>query len=93
MRPKKHYDELIELFASIENKKEANILLQDLLTPQELDAVCERWQLVQRLSKGDPQRDIAKELNISISTVTRGSRALQYGSGGFLHFLKKLKKT
>lgn len=67
--------------------------MADILTPQELASVAERWQLIQELHKGTPQRDIAKKLNLSISKITRGSRMLQYGSGGFSLFLKKLKKT
>jgi TrpR family trp operon transcriptional repressor len=90
--PPKHYRELCELFASITSPQEADKLLQDILTPQEIDSLVERWQLIQLLSKGIPQRQIAEKLNISISKVTRGSRMMQYGSGGFAHFLKKLKK-
>lgn len=85
----KHYRELCELFASIDSPKDADVLLKDILTPQELDSLTERWQLVQMLAKGVPQREIAEKLNISISKVTRGSRALQYGTGGFQTFLKK----
>ncbi len=88
----KHYKDLCALLASIESPKEADQLLQDLLTPQEIDALAERWQLIQLLAKGMPQREIADTLKISISTITRGSRALQYGSGGFKKFLEKLGK-
>lgn len=90
--PKKHLKDLYPLFISVKTEKEAKMLLEDILTPQELESVAERWQLVQELHKGTPQRDIAKKLKISISKITRGSRALQYGSGGFAHFIKKLKK-
>ena len=90
--PQKHYKELCTLFSSIETEKEADRLIQDLLTPQEIGSLAERWQLIQMLAKGVSQRGIAQTLNISISTVTRGSRAFQYGSGGFKYFLKKLKK-
>jgi TrpR family trp operon transcriptional repressor len=90
--PEQHYKELCELFASIESTKDADRLLQDMLTPQELESLAERWQLVQLLAKGMSQRDIAEKLQVSISKVTRGSRVLQYGEGGFLYFLKKLKK-
>lgn len=90
--PAKHYRELCELFASVENEKEADKLLQDILTPQEIDSVAERWQLVQELAKGTPQREVAEKLSVSISKITRGSRVLQYGSGGFQHFLQKLRK-
>lgn len=91
--PERHYRDLCELLASIETSKEASVLLKDLLTPQEMESLAERWQLVQLLAKGISQREIAENLNISISKVTRGSRVLQYGAGGFLHFLRKLKKA
>ena len=90
--PPKHYKELCALLSSIESQKEADQLMQDLFTPQEINTLAERWQLIQLLAKGTPQREIAEKLHISISTVTRGSRALQYGSGGFKRFLSKLKK-
>ena len=85
-----HQQELYRLFAVVDTPKEAEMLLQDLLTPQELASLSERWQLIQKLHAGEPQRDIAQELGVSISKITRGSRMLQYGSGGFAYFLKKL---
>lgn len=90
--PVKHYRELCRLFASIKNEKEADRLLQDILTPQEIDSLAERWQLIQELEKGTPQREISEKLKVSISKITRGSRVMQYGAGGFKHFLSKLKK-
>lgn len=72
-------------------RKEWEALLQDLLTPQEREAMEERWQLVQLLAKGMPQRTIAKTIPVSISTITRGSRALQSGTGGFLMALKRIR--
>mgnify|MGYP001574402701 CR=1 FL=1 len=89
---KKPYKELCELIASVKDQEEAHLLLQDLFTPQERDVLAERWQIIQELAKGTPQRQIAEKLSTSISTVTRGSIAFQYGSTGFHHFLKKLKK-
>ncbi|MDD4287559.1 MAG: Trp family transcriptional regulator [Candidatus Peribacteraceae bacterium] len=91
--PQKHLRDLYALFSSVRSQVEAEKLLADILTPQELASVAERWQLIQELNKGTPQRDIAKRLNLSISKITRGSRMLQYGSGGFGLFLKKLKKA
>lgn len=86
---KRYLDELYQLFTKIRTKKEAEMLLKDILTPQELDSVAERWQLIKRLSKGLPQREISKDLKISIAKVSRGSRALKYGTGGFDLFLKR----
>jgi len=54
--PKRHYRELYELIFAIENEKEAEMLLKDLLTPNELASLAERWQEVQLLAQGVPQR-------------------------------------
>jgi Trp operon repressor len=90
--PPKYYRELYELIASVKTAEEARLLLSDLLTPQEMDSMAERWQLVQLLAKDMPQRDISEKLGISISKITRGSRVMQHGTGGFAHFLKRLKR-
>ncbi len=82
--------ELYRLFASIDDVDEAEMLLKDILTPQELDSLAERWELIQALASGIPQRKIAEKYGVSISKITRGSRMLQYGTGGFEHFLRKL---
>lgn len=87
-----HLQDLYALFASVDSLEEAEKLLHDLLTPQEMESLSERWQLIQQLDAGTPQRDIAADLGVSISKITRGSRMLQQGSGGFRYFLDKLKK-
>lgn len=93
MTPKPAYlKDLFALFLTIENAREAEALLRDILTPQELESLAERWQLIQALHAGTPQREIAKNLGVSISKITRGSHMLQYGGGGFELFLKKQKK-
>ena len=84
--------ELHTLFASVRNPKEAEMLIDDILTPSEVASLVERWQLIQLLAKGVKQREIKKKLNISISKITRGSHMLKNGGGGFMYFLRKLKK-
>ena len=88
-----HLQDLFKLFAAVDSPKEAEMLLLDILTPQELSSLAERWQLIKKLDAGVSQREIADDLRISISKITRGSRMLQYGGGGFGHFLKKIKKA
>jgi TrpR family trp operon transcriptional repressor len=84
--------DLYRLFASVKSREEAEKLLLDILTPQEMDSLAERWQLIQELARGTPQRKIAKKLKLSISKITRGSRMMKYGSGGFRLFLERLKR-
>ena len=63
--------------------------LQDLLSPFELTDIATRWQIVKQLDRKVPQRRIAKNLHISIATVTRGSIMLANKNGGFNQVLNK----
>jgi TrpR family trp operon transcriptional repressor len=60
--------------------------LTDILTPAEIDQVVERCKIIDSLRKNKTQREIAKELQVSIATVTRGSKEIKYGAGS----LKKI---
>lgn len=56
-------------------------LLNDLMTPQEMMEMVERLHLLKELKAGKTQRSIAEEMGISVTTVNRGSRVLQFGTG------------
>lgn len=87
----KSHKELIDILVSIKDPKRMSLFLSDILSHAELKDVVSRLQIVKMLDKGVSQRDIAKKLGISIAKVTRGSRVLKYGKGGFAPFLKKKK--
>ena len=76
-------NELADTIVSIGERQTAKDFLKNILTPTELDGVVKRLQIVKLLKKGVPQREIAKKLNVSIGTITRGSRELKYGVPGF----------
>lgn len=76
----KHLQELCQLFLKFRSPQEMRKLLEDILTPQEVASVAERWQIIQALLKGLSQREIAERLHTSIGTITRGSRVVQYGN-------------
>ncbi len=71
--------QLFTLLLNVKTKNEMANLLDDLLTPQELISIAERWQILQALLKGESQRTIAKKLGTSIGKVSRGSRIIQFG--------------
>lgn len=53
--------------------------LKGLLTPQELDQLPVRVELIKKLKQGQSQRQIAQELNVGIATVTRGAHEIKKG--------------
>ena len=63
--------------------------LSDLLTPAERHELVARWQIVKRLAKGMSQREISKQLHITLVTINRGARVLENQSGGFQQILKR----
>jgi TrpR family trp operon transcriptional repressor len=85
--------ELVEVFSKISPDKEfAFLFLKDILTPNEIETLALRWQIIKKLNNGETHRAIAGELGLGISTVTRGSRTLSNKNGGFARMLKKFNK-
>ena len=84
--------ELLGILTRFTKPAETEDFLADLLTPAEWREVVLRWQLVKQLNAGVHQRDIAKNLGVSIAKITRGSRVLLNKHGGFNKILKLKKK-
>lgn len=83
--------ELLTVLATWTDPEPIARLLSDLLTPQELEALAERWWIAERLSRGEAQRAVSEALQVSITTVSRGARSLKYGAGGFDLALRTLR--
>ncbi|MDO8610397.1 MAG: Trp family transcriptional regulator [bacterium] len=75
----KHFDELMEELMKIKDKSIMKNFLLGLFTPQELEEIPTRVQIIKMLKKGIPQHEIAKKLGIGIATVTRGSSEVKKG--------------
>lgn len=78
MKPS-YFKELINVFTSISSSKEMENFLYGILTPQELEEISVRLQIVKMLKKRIPQHDIAEKLGIGVATVTRGSKEIAKG--------------
>lgn len=71
----------------IETQEDFPWILEDLLTPSEITEIADRITILQLLKAGKSQRDIAETLSISVTTVSRGNRVLQYGKGNIDKYL------
>jgi len=69
--------ELAQLLNQIEDPVLVESVLTALLTPAEAKDLSARWELVKRLDQGETQRQIAKEMRLSLCKITRGSRELK----------------
>jgi len=69
--------ELSSILAKINNKALIEEFFISILTRKEIKTISSRWELVKLLNRGMSQRQISKELNISLCKITRGSRELK----------------
>jgi TrpR family trp operon transcriptional repressor len=83
--------ELSETLAKIGDSFLIESLMRCLLTPAETADIAARWALVKELDKKIPQREIAKDLGISLCKITRGSRELKKPSSAFRKALEILR--
>jgi TrpR family trp operon transcriptional repressor len=63
--------------------------LRCLLTPAEIADIAGRWALVKALRQKISQREIAKDLGVSLCKITRGSRELKKPNSAFVRLLEK----
>ena len=86
---KKYENELIDLLSGIAVNGAMADTLSNLLTPQELEEMALRLQIFKGLLKNKSQRQLAKDLNVSLATISRGNRELKYGRAGIKKVLEK----
>lgn len=68
---------LAKYLVSLKSEREMEDFLVALFTPQELEYIPKRLEIIRLLKKGTPQHLIASQLDMGIATVTRGSRELK----------------
>ena len=78
-----------ELCQAAVREDKLDALLELFLTMEEQEDLALRFQLIKALLEAKlPQREIAKDLQISISKITRGSNALKTIKPIFREFLQ-----
>ena len=76
-------DALFGAIISLENVNECRNFFKDLCTPAELQALVDRWQVVEYLEQGLPYRKIHDLTGVSVTTIGRVARFLADGFGGY----------
>ena len=76
-------DSLAQAFACCQSAPILKAFLQDICTPAELEALVDRWRVVEPLLAGQSYRAIAEETGVSVTTIGRVARSLSEGRGGY----------
>jgi TrpR family trp operon transcriptional repressor len=90
-KPQKGWNSFIAMCVAAEDEKSLSSLLDLFLTPEEKSDLSTRYLIVKELLKQEKtQRQIAKDLNVSIAKITRGSNELKRINPKLLQYLKDI---
>ncbi len=83
---------LYTAIAALRDAEEVRAFFRDLCTPAELQAMADRWAVVDYLGKGTPYREIHALTGVSVTTIGRVARFLAAGNGGYGLVAQRLGK-
>ncbi|MCI7692464.1 MAG: YerC/YecD family TrpR-related protein [Oscillospiraceae bacterium] len=95
MKKNKHnMDILYKALLSLKDEKECEAFLEDLCTPQELDAMAQRLSVAVMLNEGAVYNKIVTETGASTATISRVNKTLTYQTaGGYEIVLGRIKNN
>lgn len=76
-------DRLFRVILSLKTLEECYALFDDVCTIKELQDMAQRMDTAFLLDEGMNYQNISKKIGISTATISRVSRCLNYGSGGY----------
>jgi TrpR-related protein YerC/YecD len=86
-----HERALCAAILALRSLDECRSFFRDLCTPAELQAMADRWAVVELLERGLPYREIHKQTGVSVTTIGRVARYLTSGNGGYRAVTERLK--
>lgn len=86
-----HERALCAALLTLRSVEECRNFFRDLCTPAELQAMADRWAVVELLERALPYREIHKQTGVSVTTIGRVSRCLTLGNGGYRIVADRLK--
>jgi TrpR-related protein YerC/YecD len=68
---------------TLRSHEECRAFFRDLCTPAELQAMADRWAVVEHLQRNLPYREVQRLTGVSVTTIGRVARYLAAGNGGY----------
>jgi TrpR-related protein YerC/YecD len=74
---------LFAAVAALRSGDEVRAFFRDLCTPAEIQAMADRWAVVEHVKQGLPYREIHRLTGVSVTTIGRVARYVAHGNGGY----------
>lgn len=85
-------DELCEAILSLKTREECYAFLEDICTIKELLEMSQRLSVAKLLRRGMSYSQISQKTGVSTATISRISRCIEYGSGGYKMIIERLQE-
>lgn len=81
-------DELYHTMLKLKTVEDCKILFEDLCTFKEVEQMAQRISTARLLIEGNTYEEVISKTGISSATLSRVSKCVQHGSGGYTKFCK-----
>ena len=88
----KDYKELYDEILKLETLEECEKFFDDLCTIKELESMLQRIRAAKMLLENKTYLEVVEETKISSATLSRVSKCIHYGDGGYKDILLKNKR-
>lgn len=85
-------DALFDAILSLKNREECYAFFEDVCTVKEMLDISQRLKAAKMLASGAVYADISAETGMSTATISRVSKCLEKGSGGYKKVLARQSK-
>ena len=86
-------DALFDAILSLKDRDECYAFFEDACTVKEILDIAQRLKAAGMLASGACYADISRETGMSTATISRVSKCLEYGAGGYQTVLERQKDT
>ncbi len=81
-------EELYRTIARLKSAEDVRQLFEDLCTYKEIEQMAQRVTAAKLLLESNTYAQVIEQTDISSATLSRVSRCIQHGSGGYKKFIK-----
>lgn len=85
-------DRLFKAILSLESVEECYEFFDDVCTVKELQDMAQRLDAAILLNDGENYQNICSKVGISTATISRVSKCLNYGAGGYRKAIERLSE-
>ena len=86
---------VVDSFYKVKTKKDINNFIEDLFSQEETLDLAQRLKIAKLILEGKTYEEIAAEIPVSTSTISKIGQVIKFGKGGLVIACKntKIKKT